>query len=282
MPQLSHFITNYFLMFLQIVQSSAVAHTMAIADKLIEKIFIWLKQQELCAQRLEDLASELEEHRKNVRISKVVGGSVTVLGAAAVTAAGVATICTGGLAAPALVAAVSVAGSVGAGLGAATSLGSDIAETIISSCKYEEANKAAERSMDLEKEIQRLIGLLEKEAEKEKQKACARNEAPKEYIMDSILKALAKHCGLQWNDNFKSLTKISDLTKKMDFEKDAAGVVLHGLAAVGLPLLTKFVSKFVSKAIFKEAAKNAGKTALTVGAKATAKAIGRVSICRQS
>ncbi|XP_029913855.1 uncharacterized protein LOC115363726 [Myripristis murdjan] len=196
---------------------------MAIADELVEKILSWLEQQELCAQKLKVQASELEELRKNVLISTVAGFSVVLLGGVASLAA---TIFTGGAAAP-LLAAV---GSVGAGLGSATTIGSAIAEKIITSCTMEEARKIAEKCMDLEKDIKRLVELLMKEREKQKDSACG-DVDPAEFVRDRILKAMAERGGLQWDDTLL-LRGVADMSRRVM----TTPAVPHAAAtAFGLP-----------------------------------------------
>ncbi|XP_078140657.1 uncharacterized protein LOC144539465 [Centroberyx gerrardi] len=251
---------------------------MAIADMLIDKISSWLEQQKDCAKKLMNLATELESHTKNVKISQTVGSSASVVGAAAVTAAGLITLCTGGAAVPLL----AVAGSVTAGLGVTTSLGSEIVEGFISGSTRKDAEKIAEKSKDLAKEIQRLMELLVKEGEKEQQKA--RVCTDEDYVVDCIIKAMAKRSGLEWNDNLKLLNIVSDLSKNMLSGKDATPRLLQK-AAMALPLLSIFVIELAAEAILRQAAKKTGKAVLkkgltksitSVGRKAAAKAIGRV------
>uniref|UniRef100_A0A3B3RCM0 Ribonuclease A-domain domain-containing protein n=2 Tax=Paramormyrops kingsleyae TaxID=1676925 RepID=A0A3B3RCM0_9TELE len=82
--------------------------SMDAAHKLFEKLLYWLKSQEQCAAELDQIAKDLDEIRSNVNVAKVVGCSIAT---AASVGGLIATFCTGGLAAPLLVA--SVAGSAG-------------------------------------------------------------------------------------------------------------------------------------------------------------------------
>ncbi|XP_029913639.1 uncharacterized protein LOC115363518 isoform X2 [Myripristis murdjan] len=157
---------------------------MEIADQLITEIYSCLDQLIYCAQRLEELASELEDIRKTATTSDDVGGSFSLL------SAGTPTALTGGVKVPLL-----------AGLGAATSLGSDTGKYINSSSTCRKATDAVEKLNEHEAKIRSHLNLLESRGQSEE-------KAVEEYVLDSIVKALAKRSGLKWNDNFKSLPKI--------------------------------------------------------------------------
>ncbi|XP_029913638.1 uncharacterized protein LOC115363518 isoform X1 [Myripristis murdjan] len=164
---------------------------MEIADQLITEIYSCLDQLIYCAQRLEELASELEDIRKTATTSDDVGGSFSLL------SAGTPTALTGGVKVPLL-----------AGLGAATSLGSDTGKYINSSSTCRKATDAVEKLNEHEAKIRSHLNLLESRGQSEE-------KAVEEYVLDSIVKALAKRSGLKWNDNFKSLPKVTELTKKL-------------------------------------------------------------------
>ncbi|XP_048879787.1 uncharacterized protein LOC125748041 [Brienomyrus brachyistius] len=82
--------------------------SIAAAHSLFENVRYWLKSQEQCAGELDEIAKDLDEIRRNVNVAKVVGCSIATAVSAGCL---IATIFTGGLAAPLLVA--SVAGSAG-------------------------------------------------------------------------------------------------------------------------------------------------------------------------
>lgn len=88
-----------------------------------------------CADKLDKLANELEENKKNVNVTKVVGSTVSVGGAAAMTLAGVATLFTGGAALPVIAA----GGAIASWVGLATNVTTDVVDAIISSSTLKEA-----------------------------------------------------------------------------------------------------------------------------------------------
>lgn len=112
---------------------------MATNDEVKRLIRSWIKEKELCAMEMKKLADELETHTRNCTISKCVGS--TVAGAGLIGAV-VATLITGGIAAPAIAAAT---GGVG------VSFGANIVESILSS-KTMEKVKEAEKKSDKKKE----------------------------------------------------------------------------------------------------------------------------------
>ncbi|GAA6234706.1 uncharacterized protein LOC108873262 isoform X2 [Lates japonicus] len=230
---------------------------MDVADKLVDKIFSWVKLQRKCADKLRKLATELEERKRNVNGTKIVGSTVSVGGAAALTAAGALAFFTGGLAIPVLAA----TGAVASGVGLATSVGSDIADVVISNCAINEAKQISKEIEHLEKELQRLMGSL-----KEEQQAGDHSE---DHVMERILRAMAKRNGLKLPDNI-SLYKMMFGSSKM-FSGD-------NLAHLGLTLLLNFVKN----AAVKEASTLVGyliakKLATNMGEKAAKKAAGRIA-----
>lgn len=129
---------------------------------LLDKIFSWVKLQKQCADNLNSLATELEKHKKNVNISHVVGSSVSVGGAVAMTAGGILSIFTGGLAIPIL----AVGGAVVSGLALANNVGSEVVNAIISGSTMKEAEEITQKITDLEKGIQEHMKKLKEEGEK--------------------------------------------------------------------------------------------------------------------
>lgn len=126
------------------------------ADKIVNKIFSWMDLQKDSVDKLNELASELEEQQKTINVTKVVGSSVSVGGAAAMTVAGVVSVLTGGLSIPLLAG----TGAVASGLGLATSVGSDVVGAVLSSRTMEEAQNISKSLDDLTAEITALMESL--------------------------------------------------------------------------------------------------------------------------
>ncbi|KAG7218717.1 hypothetical protein INR49_007069 [Caranx melampygus] len=158
---------------------------MDVAEKLLDELQPWVELQKEGAAKLKKLATEMEERRKNVNVSKVVGSSVSVGGAVALTAAGILTFFTGGLAAPLL-----VTGAVATGAGLTTNVGADIVDAVKSSGAMKEAEEVSEKIQRAEKKIQRLLTTLRDEQQKD-------DPLPADnYVMERILRAMAKRKGL--------------------------------------------------------------------------------------
>ncbi|XP_028268104.1 uncharacterized protein LOC114440040 [Parambassis ranga] len=255
---------------------------MDITDMLLDKIFCWVDLQKQCANKMERLATELEDAKKGVNITQIVGSSVSTGGAAAMVVAGVASFFTAGAAIPVIAA----AGVLASGVGFATNVGSEIADAVISNNTMKEAEEAAEKIQNLEEGIQKLMATLKDEGQRREQQASNHNDLdPEDYVVERILRAMAKRNGLKINSNISLINMLSDLNIVMTtHETDLAGQLLKKSALL-LPLLSKFVIENVSKAILKEAAKKAGEKAVAKGAsgvatalgtKATAKAIGNI------
>ncbi|XP_008414672.1 uncharacterized protein LOC103469003 [Poecilia reticulata] len=132
------------------------------ADALVRKVNKWVALQKECSRKLKNLADELEEATKAANVTKVVGSSVSVGGAAAMTAAGVLTLLTGGAALPVL-AVVAGAGAVASGTGALTSVGSDVYSASKSKDIMEEAQKVLEELQSLEQEMKDLMKSLKRQ-----------------------------------------------------------------------------------------------------------------------
>ncbi|XP_048044483.1 uncharacterized protein LOC125267165 [Megalobrama amblycephala] len=86
---------------------------MEAADLLCDSLFRWMENRKECAEKLLELAQELENVRQGSNIAQVVGAAASV---ASITGAAVATFFTGGLAFPLLVAAAVSSPLVEAGI----------------------------------------------------------------------------------------------------------------------------------------------------------------------
>ncbi|XP_022625658.1 uncharacterized protein LOC111239973, partial [Seriola dumerili] len=234
---------------------------MDIADELITKIFSWVELQKKGSHKLKKLATELEERKKNVNVTKVVGSSVSVGGAAALTAAGILTFWTGGLAAPLL-----VVGAAATGAGLATNVGADIVDLIASSRNMKEAEEISEEIQNVEKKLQELMTtLLEEQRDGD--------HLPVEvFVMERILRAMANNNGLQLHDDVSLYNMLSGSSRYQFSVIDVALQILK-ISTVGLTLLSQFV--------LKPAAKQTGKAVVSVatniGGKTAVKAAGRIA-----
>lgn len=244
---------------------------------LIDKIISWVDLQKDCADKLKELAIELEETKKNVNITKVVGSSMSVGGAAVATAAGVLTLCTGGLTIPFAAA----TGAVASGLGIATNVGADVFDAIKSSCTLEQAKKISDTTESLKSEIQKLMESLTDEQHDD-------DLAPDEYIMERILRVMAKRNGLILKRKVNLMKLVSDFSVK---KISGADLDLEDLkkSVLDLSLLPEFVEQLAISEMTKIAMKKAKdrvirrsvyKAASKMGRRTTAKAIGRVSMSK--
>ncbi|XP_067426912.1 uncharacterized protein [Thunnus thynnus] len=171
---------------------------MATADQLLELIFSWIEQRERCAEKLRKLARELESLRKKCNGSECFGSSVSVAGAACLIGAGVATLFTGGAAAPAL----GLLGGLSSGVGLTVSLATKLTEHLISSDTMKDAQKIEQKSNDIGETIQRLLEKLK--AEKRGVSFFTDPDELDQHVMTEILRAMARRSGLQWPINISS------------------------------------------------------------------------------
>ncbi|XP_047428691.1 uncharacterized protein LOC124998380 [Mugil cephalus] len=179
------------------------------ADILVEKIFSAVKLQNESVEKLKKLATELEGFNKNINVSKVVGSSATAGGLAALTLAGVAAVCTGGAAIPFL----ATTGALATGVGLATNMGSDAAREALISSTMKEANKVSEEIKSLGEEIEELMEMVSKEKARRRRKV-----SQEKYVMERILRAIAKRNGLELKDKYDLITFAKrHLKKDMDF-----------------------------------------------------------------
>ncbi|XP_067426911.1 uncharacterized protein [Thunnus thynnus] len=171
---------------------------MATADQLLERIFSWIEQRERCAEKLRKLARELESLREKCNGSECIGSSVSVAGAACLIGAGVATLFTGGAAAPFL----GLLGGVYTGVGLTVSLATKLTEHLISSDTMKDAQEIEQKSNDIGKTIQRLLKKLK--AEKKGVNSFADPDELDRHVMTEILGAMARRSGLKWPINISS------------------------------------------------------------------------------
>lgn len=239
------------------------------ADNLVDNIFLWVKLQKEGAQKFDKLASDMEGTKKGCNISKVVGSSVSVGGAAAMTVAGITALATGGAAIPFLF----TAGAVASGLGVATNVTSDVLDVSLSSISMKEAKEIGEKIENLEKEIGKLLEKLKKEGErreKEVQAPSYEKLSPQDYVVEKILRAMAKREGLILNPGFSLNSMLSGLPK-----------TLFGDKTIDSPLLgVSLVFKLLQIAV--KSSKTLVPNGLpqlfaSMGAKVAGKAVGRVS-----
>lgn len=250
---------------------------------LLDKIYSWLKLQKEGAAKLKDLATEMEGTKQGVNVTKVVGSSVSVGAAVAMTTAGVITLCTGGLAIPFLGGTAAVV----AGAGLVTNLTADIVDVVASSLTMKEAEVISEKIQDHEEGIQKLMKTLEEEGRRREQQAHG-DISPEDYVVEKILRAMAKREDLVLNDEVGLCKVVSQWTRLDVFRRDIIGsFLLRG--AQGLAMIEKVLVKELAEELFIEAAGKAGKKVVSkasegatkavanMAPKVAAKAVGRVS-----
>lgn len=234
------------------------------ADKIVNKIFSWMDLQKDSIDKLNELASELEEQQKTINVTKVVGSSVSVGGAAAMTVAGVVSVLTGGLSIPLLAG----TGAVASGLGLVTSVGSDVVGAVLSSRTMEEAKTISKGLDDLTAEITALMeSLLTKTTGKQRGK----NVSPEEYVKEATLRAMAKCKGLILKEKDSLIKLLSQLPLEKIFKNDAESDLLKK-STTEVPLLSDFVTGLVSEKLMNYSKAN------SLGLKASTTAVGKVSI----
>lgn len=251
---------------------------MATADRLVELIFSWIEQRELCAQRLRTLAQELESLREKCNASECVGSTVSVVGAASLIGAGLATVFTGGAAAPFL----AVAGAAYTGVGAAISVVTKITEHFISSDTMKDAEKIEKKSNEIAGKIQQLFEQL-----KEKRKEVSFSTDPDQldrHVMTEFLRAVARRNGQEQRIDFFMLNnepqwffdeQMMNMRHNQSFFEPA---VIVGLAGI----LTFFAYKLSgkkSKIVFAKGAEQLIKQMSTTGFKTALKGGAMVRFC---
>ncbi|XP_024858509.1 uncharacterized protein LOC108250807 [Kryptolebias marmoratus] len=233
-------------------------------DVLLKKILKWVKLQKQCARKFNSLADELEETMKTTNVTKVVGSSVSVGGATAMTVAGVLTAVTGGAALPVL-ATVGAIGALASGTSLLTSVGCEAVIANKSKDVMNEAKQTVEELQKLENEIQDLIKPLKPGAEKGQPSGSCDDGDGDANIMEQLLRSEAKQLGLNLSPHV-NLRTICGLPRVNLTRKMAANNVL--LAA----------SMMVILQVLMLAAKEGGKkVAKSVGKRAASKAAGCVA-----
>ncbi|XP_029983476.1 uncharacterized protein LOC115414315 [Sphaeramia orbicularis] len=149
-------------------------------------MYSWIEQKELSAKKLQKLANELEALRDTCNKFEVAGSTTAVVGCVSVMAAGVATLFTGGLAAPAL----AVAGSVCSGVGTTISVGTKIIEHFSSSSTLKEATEIEE---DCNCKAEKLQQLFE---ELKAQSTFTDPDQNDQYVLKELLVSMARRSGL--------------------------------------------------------------------------------------
>ncbi|KAM9466685.1 uncharacterized protein Hap1MRO34_015723 [Clarias gariepinus] len=163
---------------------------MCVADKLCEELFRLIDKHKKCAKHLMALANELEKMREAMSVGQLVVNTATVVGSATLIGTGIATLLTGGLASPLLVAAAGV--TVGAGT--VTSFALSLAEKWKSSDTMKKAEKTFDKIQTIENNIKRLQKKLSKECGSQDLKVSSSDVMQFETTA-RILEAMARRSG---------------------------------------------------------------------------------------
>lgn len=237
------------------------------ADALIKKIFSSVDLQTKCADKLDELANELEGTKKNVNTAKVVGSSLSVGGAAAMTAAGVATLFTGGAALPII---AMTSGAV-SWAGLLTDATSDAVTFYQAKNTSEEAVKVVENIARLHDEIKDNMDSLRDEAKKKQQPYCSSGE---DYVIEVILRGMAERNGLTLEGSVSLQKILEDHVGQSQTKRIISFLLLAKETATLIVIIEKSLTKLLQKAT----ASAARETVKTAGGKTLRKAVGRVSI----
>lgn len=236
------------------------------ADALVCKVHEWVALQKKCSRKLKNLADELDEAVKAANVTKVVGSSVSVGGATAMTAAGVVTLLTGGAALPVL-AAVAAAGAVASGAGVVTSVGSDAYSISKSKDIMEEAQKVLEELQSLEQEMKNLMKSLKRQASNlyHRGGAAGGGDDDDGNVMEFFMRSMARQAGLNLPRSLM-ITAVFGLPRINMFRRiEASSIVLTGCLTI------------LTAALFAAAKEGGEKMASSLGRKAASAAAGSVS-----
>ncbi|XP_023204342.1 uncharacterized protein LOC111611580 [Xiphophorus maculatus] len=237
------------------------------ADALVRKVHEWVALQKKCSRKLKNLADELDEAVKAANVTKVVGSSVSVGGAAAMTAAGVVTLLTGGAALPVL-AAVGAAGAVASGAGVVTSVGSDAYSVSKSKDIMEEAQKVLEELQSLEQEMKNLMKSLKRQASNLYHRGGAAGGGDDDddgNIMEFFMRSMARQAGLNLPRSL-TITAVIGLPRINMFRRiEASSIVLTGCLTI------------LTAALFGAAKEGGEKVASSLGRKAASAAAGSIA-----
>ncbi|XP_033991723.1 uncharacterized protein LOC117487175 [Trematomus bernacchii] len=165
---------------------------MGTADKLVDLMFRWMEKRERCAEQLRELARELEVLRKKCNGSQCVGNSVSVVGAASLLGAGVATLCTGGLAAPFL----GLLGAAYTVVGLTISGVTQLTEYLSSSERTKKAESIESESKRIAEEIDDLFEQLKAECKAES--VNADEDELDQLVMAKLPAAIARRNDQKW------------------------------------------------------------------------------------
>ncbi|GLD50629.1 uncharacterized protein AKAME5_000380100 [Lates japonicus] len=141
----------------------------------------------------------------------------------------------------------------------------------MSSCTITKAEEISEKIQNLEEGIQKLMNTLKEEGEKREQET-GNHLSSEDYVMERILRAMAKRSGLKLHDDVSLWTIMSSLSKYKISGKDIALGVLKCSALLSCALL----SQFVLKAVTKKTGKFLISKGVSIGGKAVVKAAGRI------
>lgn len=154
-------------------------------DKLCQLLFKWSKKRKSAAERLLALAEKLEELHSNINTAKLVGNATSVAG---IVGAGIATLCTAGLATPLLVA---------AGAGAVVTIGSSLAEVGISRSDLKDAQSVIKEDKEMGETIERLLKQLYEKCARQtptsQASSASSNDAVEWEVMTQLMGQMARH-----------------------------------------------------------------------------------------
>ncbi|XP_073351147.1 uncharacterized protein [Pagrus major] len=238
---------------------------MASADQLVKLMFSWIEQRENCAKQLKKLADELKSLRAKCNAAECVGSTVSVVGAASLIGAGVATLLTAGAAAPAL----ALAGGVYGGVGLTVSVTTKIIEHFSSSATLKEAQKIEKKGNKIAENIQKQFEQLK--AEVKKMYPSADSDEVDRHVMSAFMGAVARRSGLKLNIDFSTHERFYHSEQGTRLIPVA---VTAGLTAIVCGILAVFLLKTVgkqSKLWMAEATKQLIKETSSIGLKTALK-----------
>ncbi|MEQ2264619.1 hypothetical protein XENORESO_014480 [Xenotaenia resolanae] len=228
------------------------------SDVLVTKINEWVDLQKRCAKKLSRLADELEEAVKAANVTKVVGSSVSVGGAAAMTAAGVLTVLTGGIALPVL-ATVGAVGAVASGTSLLTSVGSEAYSASKTKDIMNEAKQILDKLQSVEQEIKDLTKPL-RSVQGQASSSC--DDDDDANIMEALLRSEARRHGLSLSHSVR-IGKVCRLPQFNISRRIMANEVLLAASAT-----------VIVQALLLAARQGGKKVASSVGKKAASAAVG--------
>ncbi|XP_069193328.1 uncharacterized protein [Procambarus clarkii] len=266
------------------------------AQKLYSTIQQWMTQRRSTINVLNRMAGEIEEVHDNATVARWVGTGVSTAGSLAMIGSGIATLCTGGLAAPLLIG--SIAGTVA---GTATSTVAQVIDGSKQSDKIQTANSAAQRDEQLGDRVKKLLTDLHDLCEKELRvlrdedtgslSASADSDKEQLSIEQLVTGYLYGAISLASGDTHTRFFLPCDNTLNI-MELDTTlyrGSSSRHPGAQGEYLATKFTSTFAVaslncipkvgiKILEEVAAKSLGKSASKIGVGAGAKILGKATI----